>query len=75
MESEKNFPQGEKDFFQELFDDNYKIRIVTRTGWQSDICYFKLHKSGLVVTKGPQNPNNSNQFFVPFDSIDHVQIY
>ena len=76
MEVVKRVVSIEQTVYGKMAADGKNIRVVTKTGWQSDVCKPELealYPGGIFVTKGAVSP--TNRYFVPFDSIDHVQIF
>ena len=64
----------EQTFYAQLSIEHHRIRVTTKNGWQSDICdcICEFRKpGGLHVSKGSE----SDKYFVPFDAIDHIQIF
>lgn len=48
------------------------IKVITKNGWESDTCEIDIEESlpgGLWVSE------NSKEYFVPFSSIDHYQVF
>lgn len=66
----------EQTYYAQLFMEHCRIRVTTKTGWQSDICCCDVvsrKPGGLLVSK--KSESGSKKYFVPFDSIDHIQIF
>ncbi len=72
MRLDSNGIDAKSTVFWQLKTRKVMVKIVTISGWESDIGEVEIEEKlpgGLWISK------DSKEFFVPFSSIDHFQVF